>query len=138
MYLILVLLIILSANSSHSTMFPTRLIRTAAAHKEAQSPSLPFDKWPNDLDTASQVVFRPLFLYKHKQEEKKQNQEQKRQQQLENINIHLIDHRQNHYLYDPYYYYYYQQYYNNGPHYFHPNEYHVNNNIRRQQRSYKT
>nr|ATU82803.1 secreted hypothetical protein [Pristhesancus plagipennis] len=62
MYLILVLLIILSANSSHSTMFPTRLIRTAVAHKEAQSPSLPFDKWPNDLDTASQVVFRPLFL----------------------------------------------------------------------------
>ncbi|KAK9506350.1 hypothetical protein O3M35_008305 [Rhynocoris fuscipes] len=149
MYLTVVFLIILSADSSRSTLFLTRLIRTAVQQASAGGAEpLPLNQWPDDLDTASQVVFRPLFLYKHKQEEKKQNQEekeQKRQEQLENLNIHLIDHRHNHYFYDPYYYYYYQQFYNNNnnrPEYFHQlpnaNEYNASNNIRRQQRSYKT
>lgn len=123
-----------------NTFILSRLRRTP--EKQAQQP-LPFSEWPDDLDTASQVVFRPLFLYKHKQEEKRINNEQKRKEQEEQLELHLLNHPQyvstaQHYLYDPYYYYYYQQFYNRPEHFINHAtnvNYLSNNDIRRQQKT---
>ncbi|XP_014262015.1 uncharacterized protein LOC106674078 [Cimex lectularius] len=59
-----------------------------------------------------QVVFRPLFVYKHKQQEKLNNRrEQQIQQQLiqaEQAEF-ALQQQQQHFFYDPYYYQYYYQ-----------------------------